>query len=66
MVRTRKTAVLDPSDCVACGSCVDVCPCEAIHIYQGSFAQVDSSRCVGCGRCVQECPASIIRLEVQE
>ena len=65
MVKARKHAVLDPADCVACGSCVDVCPREAIHIHQGSFGRIDVSRCVGCGRCVRECPASIIRLEVQ-
>ena len=64
MVKARKRAVLDPSDCVACGSCVDVCPREAIKIDQGCFARIDHSRCVGCGRCVRECPSSIIRQEV--
>ena len=65
MEKKKRQAVVQTVDCVACGTCVDVCPRGALTIYRGSFAQVDAVVCVGCGRCVRECPASVIRLEVQ-
>lgn len=58
----RSQASIDEALCVACGSCLKVCPREAIQIYQGSFARIDSCRCVGCGRCVKICPAYVIKL----
>jgi len=65
MCKKKRQAVVQTAACVACGTCVDVCPRGALTIYRGSFAQVDAVVCVGCGRCVRECPASVIRLEVQ-
>jgi ferredoxin len=58
-------AVVDIAACVACGTCEDVCPRGAIHIYQGQYAKVQEERCVGCGKCARECPASLIKVEVQ-
>ena len=52
--------------CVACGSCVKVCPLDAITIWKGIIAKVDSKRCVGCGKCAAECPASVITLVARE
>lgn len=49
-------------ECVACGSCVKVCPFKAITIYKGLWAEVSKSGCRGCGKCVRECPAGVIRL----
>lgn len=58
----RRQASINEAGCVACGSCLKVCPKGAIQIYQGLFARVDSSSCIGCGRCVKICPASVIHL----
>ncbi len=52
--------------CVACGSCVKVCPMSALSIWKGVVAQVDKSLCVGCGKCVKECPAGTIELKDRE
>ncbi len=49
--------------CVACGSCLKVCPQEAIQIRQGVRAMVDAAACRGCGKCVAECPADVILLQ---
>lgn len=49
-------------DCVACGSCVKVCPLGAITIYKGVRAAVHKETCVGCGKCAAECPASVVSL----
>ncbi|MDD2627039.1 MAG: 4Fe-4S binding protein [Methanomethylophilus sp.] len=40
-------------NCVACGSCADVCPQDAITV--GDIAVIDESKCVNCGACVDEC-----------
>ena len=52
--------------CVACGSCLKVCPKEAISIWRGVTAQVDPALCVGCGKCAKECPAGTIDMKMRE
>ena len=55
--------------CVACGSCLEVCPLGATSIWKGVIAQVSGEKCVGCGKCAKECPASaihVIEREVQQ
>lgn len=55
--------------CVACGSCLEVCPLGAISIWKGVIARVRGEKCVGCGKCARECPASaihVIEREVQQ
>ena len=59
----KKKAKVTQADCVACGSCVKVCPKGAIKVYKGLYAQVDEALCIGCGRCAAECPAAIIEME---
>lgn len=47
-------------ECVACGSCVGVCPMGAIRIEAGVIARIDGEKCVGCGKCAKTCPADVI------
>lgn len=48
--------------CVACGSCVPVCPLNALSMDRGLAARVDGAKCVGCGKCEKICPAGIIEI----
>ena len=50
-------------ECVACGTCVKVCPRTAIRVASGVTARVDGALCVGCGRCAKVCPADVIDME---
>ena len=59
----KKLAVVDRKVCVACGSCVKVCPRGAIFVYKGCYADVDVEKCVGCGLCAKTCPASCIEVK---
>ena len=52
--------------CVACGSCLKVCPKSAISIWKGVTALINKELCVGCGKCVRECPAGTIDLRNRE
>lgn len=63
---TKRKAVVNSKDCVACGCCIKVCPRNAISIPKGISAKINRDLCVGCGKCAKECPASIIELEVAE
>lgn len=47
--------------CLGCGTCVDVCDFDAIHIVNG-VALVDKEKCVACGACIKVCPKGIIEL----
>lgn len=61
-VRQKRKASINQHECVACGSCVRVCPRQAIAVISGVFAAVQADLCVGCGRCAKECPASVIHI----
>lgn len=47
--------------CLGFGSCVKVCPFDAIHIKDG-IAVVDREKCKACGKCIAECPKHIIEM----
>jgi ferredoxin len=54
-------AKVKKDECIACGSCVDVCPVEAITL--DDIAVIDEEKCTDCGACVEECPTDAIELE---
>ncbi len=43
-------------DCVACGSCVEECPTDAI--FQGKIYWIDPALCTACGACAEVCPTA--------
>jgi NADPH-dependent glutamate synthase beta subunit-like oxidoreductase len=48
--------------CVGMGTCVNVCPFNALSMGEDNLPVVDQDRCVGCGTCVEACPKNIITL----
>jgi Pyruvate/2-oxoacid:ferredoxin oxidoreductase delta subunit len=54
---------VDSEKCFNCGSCVALCPVEAISIAQDQSIEFDKKKCVGstCGICVDACPARAIK-----
>ncbi len=55
-------AVVDPSACSGCGTCVQRCQVAAIDLDR-EVAIVDGERCIGCGVCVTGCPNEAVTLE---
>ena len=47
--------------CLGLGSCVKVCPENAIYVKDG-VAVVNRAKCVGCGLCAKACPKGLIEL----
>ena len=48
--------------CLGFGTCVKVCPFDAIHVENG-IAVVDKEKCKACGKCIAVCPKNLISLE---
>jgi ferredoxin len=61
----RKIAAIG-NECVACGTCLRVCPAGALSVPKGIRAKVDAGKCVGCGKCEQACPAGVIDMVERE
>lgn len=46
-------------ECVSCGSCVPVCPADAIAEGDSKYV-IDADTCLDCGSCEAECPTGAI------
>ncbi|MDZ7815985.1 MAG: 4Fe-4S binding protein [Planctomycetota bacterium] len=46
-------------ECIACGSCKDTCPVEAISEGDPIY-EIDADTCIDCGACVDICPVNAI------
>jgi NAD-dependent dihydropyrimidine dehydrogenase PreA subunit len=62
---------LDSDRCKGCGTCVNVCPVEAMLLSSANDpnqprakkAKLDEDLCLGCGVCARACPTGAIVLE---
>lgn len=45
-------------ECIACGTCIDECPVEAIS--EGDIYKIDADLCTDCGSCAEVCPVDAI------
>jgi NAD-dependent dihydropyrimidine dehydrogenase PreA subunit len=50
---------VDEAKCTGCGTCIDVCPNEAIALV-GDKAKINPDDCLECGSCEGECPSEAI------
>ena len=55
-------AEVTPARCVACLTCVRVCPYEVPVVGRRGVAEIEVARCQGCGVCAAECPNDAIQL----
>lgn len=58
---------IDPSKCIGCGACVDICPSDALSIKDDltkgiRYINLFIGRCTYCGRCQDICPVEAIKL----
>jgi L-aspartate semialdehyde sulfurtransferase ferredoxin len=62
-VTVPKLIEVDSDKCFSCGSCIALCPVEAISVAKDSTVQFDKEKCVGstCSVCVDACPARAIK-----
>ena len=60
--------VVDNGLCMGCGTCVGVCPKDAIEIRRRDhdrvfLPQIERDRCIKCGLCVKTCPGYSVDFE---
>lgn len=58
-----ESVTVDPVLCSGCGTCVELCPYDALSlVIRGNVrvSSVDHDRCMGCGGCVAACPNNAI------
>lgn len=48
--------------CLGGGSCLKVCPVDAIKILPRGVASIDKEICIACGKCLDICPSSVIKM----
>ena len=46
---------IDLDACIACGTCVDECPVNAISEKDGKYV-INEDECISCGACAGACP----------
>lgn len=47
--------------CLQLGSCIRVCPVDAIDYDDEGKIWVDKERCISCGKCIEICPTGVMK-----
>jgi thioredoxin reductase (NADPH) len=53
---------IDRTECIGCGSCVQVCPEDVLGLVGGRASVISGMRCIGHGLCADVCPVGAIVL----
>ncbi|MGE4506719.1 MAG: RnfABCDGE type electron transport complex subunit B [Desulfovibrionaceae bacterium] len=51
-----------PEGCLGEGTCVSVCPFDAIHMGPHGYPVVDALACRACNKCVEACPRGVLEV----
>ena len=54
-------AYIISDECIACGTCIDECPVDAIA--EGDIYTIDAELCTDCGSCAEVCPVEAISID---
>ncbi|MDK2980270.1 MAG: hypothetical protein PWQ55_617 [Chloroflexota bacterium] len=61
---SRYLPALVEAQCIHCGTCVEICPLDAIE--DGDFyPQFNLEKCIGCGLCVSHCSENAIQMQLR-
>jgi len=55
-------SVVDEEKCTGCGTCIVICPFNAIDKDENGIARVTAALCKGCGTCAASCPEKAISI----
>ncbi len=53
---TEAKVSVDYELCIDCGSCVSLCPEEALKLNNEWRLEYDEEKCTKCGLCLDSCP----------
>lgn len=57
------TAMIDEELCTGCGTCIKLCPYNAIQKDERGIARINDVLCKGCGVCAASCPEKAITMK---
>jgi len=60
-ISTEPEKMYSRTKCILCGTCVDVCPENAIEMTTNSII-IDDSLCTLCGKCTDACPTKALEM----
>ncbi len=55
--------MVNKEKCIGCGSCVNMCPVNAISFDKDGKAVIDKEKCIKCLTCENICPVQAIKIE---
>ncbi len=58
---THRCVTIDRELCGSCGSCVALCPQNALFLVN-AYLHIDTAKCTACGRCVCACPMQALSI----
>lgn len=65
-IKVRKLAKQisrDPDKCIDCGSCISICPSEALYMNRDTWkVELDVKKCIACASCLTACPTHAVKL----
>jgi len=61
-IRNRKNPRVLQSQCISCGSCIEVCHSSAVGFDETGKASIALDKCIQCGYCMGKCPVFCIRI----
>lgn len=62
LIRPQPDLLYNREKCVKCGTCIEVCPHQALSFNDAGYIHVDREKCTACGDCVQACPEGALEV----
>lgn len=66
LIRPLPDLLYSREKCVQCGSCIEVCPHEALSFGALKTILIDRKKCQGSSECVETCPQGVLELVGRE
>lgn len=55
--------MIDQKKCIGCGTCIEMCPVNAISFNEDGKAVINKDICIKCGTCEAVCPVNAIEIK---